>query len=74
MPKKTRKKLNQGTKANPHRRIRRICRILTTMMMMMMRPVPKPTPDTATAPAPTPSTAELIVKAPEEAPRNGCGS
>ena len=66
--KNPRKKLHRGTKANRRRRIRRI---LTTKMMMMTEPVPRTTPDTAT----TTATSEVIgIPAPEEAPRNRCGS
>ena len=43
-----------------------------TTMIVMTRPVPKKI--NATATAPEPETAEVKVPAPEEAPRNRCGS
>ena len=66
MKRTQRKKLHQGTKAN---RRCRICRIMMTTMVMMMKPVSRTTPATVTA------RAEVTgIPAPEESPRNGCGS
>ena len=43
-------------------------------MIMMTRPVPKTTPDMETATAIAQEKEEVTVLAPEEDPRNGCGS